>query len=287
MTSRAPRHRPRKRFAQHFLAPAWARRVVAAIDRQPGDVFLEIGPGQGAITLPLAATGSPVLAVEVDRDLVAGLVPRVPPNVTLVSGDALTIDVIPFLTGLQTQRPPDQAAGPGPARRFRIVGNLPYNLTTPILFRLIEWHRRHALFADATLMVQREVADRLTARAGTREYGVLGISAQVHTTIRRLLDLPPGAFAPPPKVRSSVIKMTFGPPNVRLADETIFDALIRALFSQRRKTLLNALKPFDPQAAATLASVDLDGRRRPETLQLAEIAGLVAAIAAARRPPVL
>src|SRR6185312_15796927 len=135
MTARAPRHRPRKRFAQHFLAPAWARRVVDAIERQPGDVFLEIGPGKGALTLPLAATGSPILAVEIDRDLVAALAPRVPPNVTLASGDALTMDVIPFLTGLEPQRPADRPSGPGPARRFRIVGNLPYNLTTPILFR--------------------------------------------------------------------------------------------------------------------------------------------------------
>ena len=287
MTTRAPRHRPRKRFAQHFLAPAWARRVVDVIDRQPGDVFLEIGPGQGAITLPLAAKGSPILAVEVDRDLVAGLAPRVPPTVTLVSGDALTMDLIPFLTGLEPQRPPDHLAGPTAARRFRIVGNLPYNLTTPILFRLIDWHRRHALFADATLMVQREVADRLTARAGTREYGVLGISAQVHTTIRRLLDLPPGAFSPPPKVRSAVIRMAFGPPNVKVADESLFDDLLRALFSQRRKTLLNALKRFDPRAAGTLEGLGIDSRRRPETLQLSEIAGLVAAIAAARRAPVL
>jgi 16S rRNA (adenine1518-N6/adenine1519-N6)-dimethyltransferase len=287
VTSPSPRHRPRKRFAQHFLAPAWARRVVSAIERQPGDVFLEIGPGQGALTLPLAATGSPVLAVEIDRDLIAGLVPRVPPNVTLVSGDALAIDVIPFLTGLEPQRPADRPLGPAPARRFRVVGNLPYNLTTPILFRLIEWHRRHALFADATLMVQREVADRLTARAGTREYGVLGISAQVHTQITRLLDLPPGAFSPAPKVRSSVVRLTFGPPTVRLSDEALFDELLRALFSQRRKTLTNALKRFDPRAPAALTTLGLDGRRRPETLQLEEIAGLVAAIAAGRRPPVL
>jgi 16S rRNA (adenine1518-N6/adenine1519-N6)-dimethyltransferase len=211
----------------------------------------------------------------------------VPPNVTLVSGDALTLDVIPFLTGLEPQRPADRPLAPLPPRRFRVVGNLPYNLTTPILFRLIEWHRRHALFADATLMVQREVADRLTARAGTREYGVLGISAQVHTTIRRVLDLPPGAFSPPPKVRSAVIRMTFGPPNVRLSDEALFDDLLRALFSQRRKTLLNALKRFDPNARGTLAGLGIDSRRRPETLQLEEIAGLVAAIAAGRRDPVL
>src|SRR5580704_15362184 len=154
------RHRPRKRFAQHFLAPAWARRVVEAIGRQPGDVFLEIGAGHGAITFPLAQTGAPILAVEVDRDLVADLASRVPPNVTLVAGDALTVDLIPYLTGLEPQRPAGSLGTDGLTRRFRIIGNLPYNLTTPILFRLIDWHRRHAMFTDATLMVQREVADR-------------------------------------------------------------------------------------------------------------------------------
>jgi 16S rRNA (adenine1518-N6/adenine1519-N6)-dimethyltransferase len=280
-------HRPRKRFAQHFLAGSWARRVVAAIGYTPGDVFLEIGPGKGAITLPLAATGAPILAVEVDRDLVERLAPQMPPNVTLVTGNALGIDIIPYLSGLDPQRPADLAHGVAPPRRFRIVGNLPYNLTTPILFQLIEWHRRYAMFADATLMVQREVADRLTAPPDTSEYGVLGISARVHATITRLLDLPASAFTPAPKVRSSVVRLTFGPPNVRIADEALFDRLLRALFSQRRKTLQNALKRFDLRAAGALADLGIDPRRRPETLQLSEIGALVAAVATRLRAPVL
>jgi 16S rRNA (adenine1518-N6/adenine1519-N6)-dimethyltransferase len=175
----------------------------------------------------------------------------------------------------------------GLTRRFRIIGNLPYNLTTPILFRLIDWHRRHAMFVDATLMVQREVADRLTSRPNTRDWGVLGISAQVHATITKVLDLPPGAFRPPPKVRSALIRLTFGPPTVRIVDEALFDDLLRALFSQRRKTLTNALKRFDARAPSALDVLGIDGRRRAETLQLTEIAGLVAAVAATRRPPVL
>jgi 16S rRNA (adenine1518-N6/adenine1519-N6)-dimethyltransferase len=281
------RHRPRKRFAQHFLAPAWARRVVEAIGREPGDVFLEIGAGHGAITLPLSQTGAPILAVEVDRDLVADLASKMPSNVTLVAGDALTVDLIPYLTGLEPQHPADRMRTEGVTRRFRIIGNLPYNLTTPILFRLIEWHRRHAMFTDATLMVQREVADRLTARPNTREWGVLGISAQVHATITKVLDLPPGAFSPPPKVRSALIRLTFGPPKVRIVDEALFDELLRALFSQRRKTLTNALKRFDARAPSALDDLGINGRRRGETLELTEIAGLVAAVAARRRAPVL
>src|SRR6185295_18832237 len=127
----------RRRFGQHFLAPAWADRVLAAIAPAPGDVFLEIGPGKGALTFPLAKTGVRVLAVEIDRDLSAGLTPRVPPNVTLLTGDILDLDIVPYHGGLQPHRPAS-ATGPAPARRVRVAGNLPYNLSSPILLWLIE-----------------------------------------------------------------------------------------------------------------------------------------------------
>ena len=285
MTGRS-RSARRKRFGQHFLAPAWARKIVAAIGPEAGDVFLEIGPGTGALTLPLAESGVPILAVEIDRDLVADLSGRLPRNVSVMSGDFLKIDVIPFLAGLEPQRPPGTGAPP-PRRRFRVVGNLPYNLSTPILFRLIALWRETGLFADATLMVQREVADRLVARPGTREYGVLTISAARHCRIHRLLNLPPGAFAPPPKVRSAVVRLEFGPPSVRVPDETLFDDMVRVIFSQRRKTLANALRKFDPTAPAVLALAHLDGKRRPETLQVQELARLAEIFASIRRPPVL
>ena len=280
-------HRPRKRFGQHFLAPAWAAKVVAAIAPQPADVFLEIGPGTGAITRPLAATGVPILAVEIDRDLAAALAREVPANVTLMTGDILRTDVTPFLAGLVPLRPPDQHQQPSGPRRFRIVGNLPYNLSTPILFHLLELHRRHALFADATIMLQREVADRLSARPGTKDYGALTILTRVHATVERLLDLPPGAFRPAPKVRSSVVRVTFGAASVRLPDEPLFERLVKTLFSHRRKTLSNAIKPFDPTAPAVLALSGIDGQRRPETLQVTEIARLAELFASVRRPAVL
>jgi 16S rRNA (adenine1518-N6/adenine1519-N6)-dimethyltransferase len=279
-------HRPRKRFGQHFLAPAWAEKVVHAIAPAPGDVFLEIGPGRGALTMPLAASGVPILAVEIDRDLVAALASRVPPNVTLLAGDFLTTNVMSFLTGLEPQRPPSSSAA-RPGRRFRVVGNVPYNLSTPIIFRLIELYGQHQLFADATIMLQREVADRLVARPGTKAYGVLSVSTQLHTRIERLLDLPPGAFRPPPKVRSAIVRMSFGPPLARVSDQALFDRLLRALFSARRKTLANALKQFDPIGPAVLAVAKLDGRRRPETLQVQEIVQLAEVFAAVKRPAVL
>jgi 16S rRNA (adenine1518-N6/adenine1519-N6)-dimethyltransferase len=282
-----PTQPARKRFGQHFLSNAWAQRVVAAVAAQPGDVFLEIGPGRGALTLPLALTGAPILAVEIDRDLVKTLAASVPPNVTVLSGDVLSADVLSLLGGLEPQRPLQQEAVPIPSRRFRVVGNLPYNIASPILVRLIDWHRRHGLFADATVMVQREMADRLVAKPGTKDYGVLTVMLALHTSVTRLLDLPMGAFSPPPKVRSSVVRLVFGPPAVRLPDEALFERMVKAMFGQRRKTLSNALKSFDATAPAVLALAGVDGSRRPETLQLVEIARLAELFAAVKQPPVL
>lgn len=280
------RHVPRKRFGQHFLNPGWAARVVSAIAPRPGDVFLEIGAGTGALTLPLAATGAPVLAVEIDRDLAADLAAHVPPNVTVVTGDFLKTDLVPYLTGIEPQRTPNASAA-APARRFRAVGNLPYNLSTPIIFALVDLYLRHGLFADATVMLQREVAERLAARPGTKAYGVLSIHAQVHADISVLLKLPPGAFKPVPKVESAIVRLAFRPPTVRIADFGLFDRLLKALFSQRRKTLLNAVKAFDKAGGVVVALSGLDGRRRPETLQVTEIARLVELFASAAHPPVL
>jgi 16S rRNA (adenine1518-N6/adenine1519-N6)-dimethyltransferase len=250
-------------------------------------VFLEIGSGGGALTLPLAATGAPILAVDIDRQLVETLASRVPRNVTVLHGDILELDVIPYLTGLVPQQAHPGSVADAPRRRFRAAGNLPYYIASPILFHLIELHRRHRLFADATVMVQREVADRLVARPGTRDYGVLTVLLSVHARVSRVLDLPPSAFQPPPKVHSSVVRLEFGPPAVRLPDERLFERLVKAMFSQRRKMLGNALKGFHPAMASVLAASGLDLRRRPETLDLDEIARLAERLAAAVHAPVL
>lgn len=246
--------------------------MVRTIDVQPQDVLLEIGPGAGAITLPLAETGAPILAVEIDRDLARELANQVPANVSLITADFLKTDVLSYLTALQPNRPPGSPADA--PRRFRVVGNLPYNLSSPILFRLIDLSRQHGVFTDATLMVQREVADRLVAKPGKKDYGVLSIFAQIHADIDRRLDVPPTAFTPPPKVRSSVIRMTFRRSPVRIVDEALFERLVKGAFSQRRKTLSNALKPLEPTAPAVLALAGIDGKRRPETLSLDDFARL-------------
>ena len=277
--------RPRRRFGQHFLAPAWAQKVVAAIAPAPGDVFLEIGPGTGALTLPLAASGSPILAVEVDRDLVQALAARVPPNVTIVSGDILETDVVPFLYGLESQAPPGPRDLSRPARRVRVVGNLPYNLTSPILFRLAHLQEQHRVFFDATLMVQREVADRMAARPRSHDYGVLTVTLQLVGRVERLLNLPPGAFKPAPKVHSSVVRLEFGEPSVRIPDRPLFHRVVKAAFGQRRKTLSNALKGVTSHPVDVLEAAGIDPRRRAETLGLAELARVVDACARATGTP--
>jgi 16S rRNA (adenine1518-N6/adenine1519-N6)-dimethyltransferase len=281
-----PAFRPRKRFGQHFLSESWAARVVEAIDVQPGDTFVEIGPGTGALTRPLARTGAPILAVEIDRVLAGNLANDAPRNVTIMSGDFLETDVLPLLSGLTPQATPETARA-GQARRFRVVGNLPYNITSPILFRLLELDRRHGFFADATVMMQREVADRLVAKAGTKAYGSLTVMVSTQARVTRLLDLPPSAFKPAPKVRSSVVRLEFGHQPVRIVNGDIFERMVKAMFSQRRKTLLNALKSFDATAPAVLALAGIDSKRRPETLQVSEIARLAELFATVRTPRVV
>jgi 16S rRNA (adenine1518-N6/adenine1519-N6)-dimethyltransferase len=269
----------RKRFAQHFLEAPWVERVIDAADPRPADAFVEIGPGQGALTLPLARRAAAVVAVEVDRDLAARLAGRIPENVRVVPADALGVD----LAQLFSEFPPT-------ARR-RIIGNLPYNVATPILGTLLAAQTRGVRLHDATLMVQREVADRLAASPGGRDYGVLTILTQVHARVSRLLDLPPGAFRPVPKVHSTLVRLMFDGPKVAPALAEVFGKLVRTIFTQRRKILANALKPLAASTgvpvATALASADLDGRRRPETLQLEELQRLASVFASADDPPVL
>src|SRR5688572_2790414 len=258
---------PKKRYGQHFLLPQWADKVVAAIGPRPEDRFLEIGSGPGVLTQRLAPRVAHLTAVEVDQEMVDLLTPDLPANVTLVHRDFLDTPVGWLADGA------DGSDGP-----LRVAGNLPYNVSSPIMFRLIETHKRHGGLTDATLMLQREVAERIEAKPGSKDYGVLSISVQLHADVRRVLSLPPGAFRPAPKVHSSVIQLRFRPPAVALSDEAGFEAMVRSMFTQRRKTLSNALKPFASsrghQSAAALASAGIDPSRRPETLQLDELARL-------------
>ncbi len=252
----------RKRFGQHFLEPAWVRKVVDAIAPASDDVFLEIGPGRGALTIPLAQRSRAVIAIEIDRDLAAALPAHAPSNVQVICADVLDADLATVLV-----------EAVGPSEPVRVAGNLPYNISTPILFRLIGLAARIRV-RDATLMLQKEVADRLAAAPGSKAYGVLPVLVGRHARIERVLTLPPGAFRPPPEVTSSVVRLSFlDPAEVPEAPST-FERLVRDLFTRRRKTMANALAAATHQvshdAAATLEAAGIDPRRRPETLTLAE-----------------
>lgn len=265
----------RRRFGQHFLEPLWAQKVLAAVAPDPSDIFLEIGSGTGALTLRLAERAARVVAVEIDRDLIARLAPSLPGNVSLVSGDVLDMDLVAL------------AAEAAPASEpIRVAGNLPYNISSPILFRLLDLQSRRPC-RDATLMLQREVAERIVAGPGSRDYGVLSILTQFRATVTTLLTLPPGAFRPMPAVASALIRFTFHPPRIPVRDVPTFERLVRSVFTQRRKTLGNALKAFAEGSplspAEALSRAGIDARRRPETLEMVDFAGLADVFAAASR----
>lgn len=255
----------RKRFGQHFLERAWIDKIIAAVGPRPGEPFLEIGPGRGQLTAPLARAGAIVHAVEIDRDLVAELRARDLPHVHVHEGDFLAV---PPETWFEGDRP------------YRVAANLPYNVSTPVLGRLLR-HAREGRLADAVLMLQKEVADRLVAQPGSGDYGPLAIAMALQADVSRLLVLPPGAFRPAPKVHSAVVRLVFHPDRVAVADHARLDAIVRHVFTQRRKmlgTTLQALAKGEGADARTwLAEAGIDGTRRAETLSLEEFARLAAA----------
>jgi 16S rRNA (adenine1518-N6/adenine1519-N6)-dimethyltransferase len=260
--------RARKRFGQHFLEPAWVTRLIDAVAPASTETFLEIGPGRGALTRPLAERAGRVIAIELDRDLAEILSAKLPPTVRVVQADFMNVD-LPHV--MRDERKP-----------IRVIGNLPYNVASPILFRLLDGAEDGRLLRDATLMLQREVADRLLAEPGSDDYGAMAIQVQLLADVERILSLPPGAFRPPPKVHSAVVRLRFRPPQVEIGTRAAFERVVRGLFLQRRKTLTNALKPvaatFGHTAAEILQRAGLDGGRRPETLSVADVARLSQAV---------
>ncbi len=252
--------RAKKRFGQHFLTdPHYLRRIVEAIAPRESDSMVEIGPGTGILTAELAPKLARLHVVEIDRDLAAGLASRFPGGALVVHrADALDFDF---------------EALPAP---LRVVGNLPYNVSTPILFRIAAIADR---IADATFMLQKEVVERMVAQPDTEAYGRLSVMLQYRFEMALVFRVPPGAFTPPPKVDSAVVQMKpLGADRARAKDDALFAKIVMAAFSQRRKMLRGALRTIVPDDA--FAKAGIDPRRRGETLSVAEFIGLAdAAIA--------
>ena len=244
-------HRPRKRFGQHFLADSGViDAIVQAIAPAPNDVIVEIGPGRGAITRLLAARAAHLHGVELDRDLVASLNKEFGncQNVSIHEADALKFNY----------------AGLGDS--LRIVGNLPYNISTPLLFELIK-HRDH--IADMHFMLQKEVVDRMAAAPGSKAYGRLGIMLGCHFRIDALFDVDRLAFDPPPEVTSSVARLEPLPAGTYdIEDEDRLSRLVARAFSQRRKTIRNSLREVADEAM--LESAGIDPGLRPEAIAIAD-----------------
>lgn len=267
--------RPRKRLGQHFLVSRRVLdRLLAEAEPLPADFLLEVGAGLGTLTVALAATGAPVVAVEVDarlipilREATAGF-----PRVRILHGDIMALDLITVTMGQPT---------------VKLVANLPYNIASPLLVHCLE---SLPTLTRAVVTIQAEVAQRIQARPGNKDYGALSVAVQFRAEARRVLRVPPGAFYPPPEVHSAVLRLDVRPqPRVRVRDEALFFAVVRAAFGQRRKMLRSALPGLRPGVAAAQvrAACDragIDPRRRGETLDLEEFGSLADALAEVLAP---
>lgn len=250
--SRDAPHVPRKRFGQHFLHQRGViDRILFALDPKPGERIVEIGPGEGALTLPLLARTGALTAIEIDRDLIPRLRAAAAGvgRLSIVEADALTVDLTALADG----------------DMLRLVGNLPYNISTPLLFHVLD----HAVAVrDMHFMLQKEVVDRMAAGPGSKVYGRLGVMLQARCHVEPLFKVSPGAFRPPPKVDSAVVRLVPLPPAaVRIGDPAAFDRVVRAGFAQRRKTLRNALQPV--LAADAIAAAGIDPGARAEDIDVA------------------
>jgi 16S rRNA (adenine1518-N6/adenine1519-N6)-dimethyltransferase len=276
VSARRPQNKPK--LGQHFLTSQdAAARIVDALGDTSQSTVLEIGPGHGILTTPLAKSARRLIAVELDRVLAAQLRLKfgMARNVEILEADILAIDLDSLFGPKPGLGRPGIEIKPQPAK---VVGNLPYYITSEILLRLFEFSK---YFESIVIMVQREVAERVAAEPGGSEYGLLSATAQLHARVENLFTLPPGAFSPPPKVHSSVLRLTISPRQEELgvAGDGFIDFL-RLSFAQKRKTLWNNLKEKYDEAALkhALAAAKVKPTVRAETLSLEESAALYRAL---------
>lgn len=261
-------------MGQNFLTDRTVlSRIIATVDCGPGDRVLEIGPGRGALTRLLAESGANVLAVELDRELIPALNREFSgaTNVEIVNADILKLDLQTFLV----------ERWPG---TWKVAANLPYNISSQVIFKFLDACPR---FSQLVLMLQKEVGDRLAAPPACKDYGILSVLCGLHFDIKREFIVKPGSFHPVPKVDSAVLKFSsLQSPRAEVGDEAAFRRVVKAAFSQRRKTLWNCLRSAalladDARLQRVLDSCGIDGARRGETLSLDEYAALTRALLAA------
>ncbi|MBU6247196.1 MAG: 16S rRNA (adenine(1518)-N(6)/adenine(1519)-N(6))-dimethyltransferase RsmA [Xanthomonadaceae bacterium] len=240
--------RPKKSFGQHFLhEKRYIDRIVGAIAPRDGDTLVEIGPGEGALTLPLLAVSRRLTAIELDTDLIPALAERASRvgELRIVHADVLKVDFAALARELG-------------ARCLRIAGNLPYYISSPILFHCVE---HAAAIQDMHFMLQKEVVDRMAAEPGSKVYGRLSVMLQLACRVTPLFDVPPGAFRPPPKVDSSVVRLVpLSSQERHDADPAIVHAVVKAAFAQRRKTLANGLRQLLDAEGIRIAGIDPGAR---------------------------
>jgi 16S rRNA (adenine1518-N6/adenine1519-N6)-dimethyltransferase len=262
-----PVHRARKRFGQNFLHdPVVIDKIIQAIHPRPSDTLVEIGPGQGAITYPLLSAAGKLTVIELDRDLITPLKQHGATlgELSIHNADALSFDF----------------CGLGGSEQLRVIGNLPYNISTPLLFHLLDQHR---CISDMHFMLQKEVVERMAASPGTGQYGRLSVMLQYRCRVTPLFTIGPGAFNPPPRVASAFVRLEpYRELPVHISNESLFATLVKQAFSQRRKTLRNTLRGL--LDIEEITGLGIDPSARAESLDLAAFAALANRLGELQQP---
>lgn len=256
-TQRSSGHRARKRFGQNFLvSESVIHNILRALNPGEDQDIIEIGPGLGALTKPLVESGAQLCAIELDRDLAERLKQQfgAKKNFQLINQDVLKVDLASFFDN---------------GKSLRIIGNLPYNISTPILFHLLN---QSTPIEDMHFMLQREVVDRMGAEPGSSHFGRLSVMIQYRCDVESLISVPPGSFDPPPKVHSAVVRLRPRPPELQATSEAMLDRIVRSAFGTRRKTLRNSLRK--ELGADSIESLGIDPGLRPENLSVVDFVKL-------------
>lgn len=251
-------YRPRKHLGQNFLVDDnIAKKIIRALGISENDFVLEIGPGQGALTKHLIEMTPHFIAVEIDSEISAKLKEKFGGKLNVINRDFLKFDLL--------------NENPFQGRAFKIIGSIPYNITSEILFHILD---SGADIERAVIMIQKEVAERLSAKPNTKQYGILAVQVQAYADVRTLFTVPPTAFFPKPEVNSAVVEIKLNRSKFNIKSREVFRKIVRVSFGKRRKTLRNSLKEFLAERGIKPEEMDFDFGRRPENLSVSEFAGL-------------